>query len=226
MNKVLNLWRRLRPKAHNGGRVPMNAIEIRSAILAVRINLDWCRYERDKAHKYAKKLRGTRYAPEAERTLQLVMENLNEVKKKAPRIIRSLERHLKRANSRLLAEMDPLHYDAYMKLWRAHVRWIRLHLVYFKPWRIGPPRRKTFYQAILTELEKIARIAIGEDGYEQPDAKELRRIMRLFTLSSRRGRQDKIDIHYMLSNEHSWRTKDHLVKFICRRLDLKRLQEN
>jgi hypothetical protein len=110
-----------------------------------------------------------------------------------------------------------------MEMWRAHVRWIRLRLVYFKPWRIGSSKSKSHYQVILKELERIAKIAIAEEGYEQPDAKELRRVMRLFAFSARRGRQGKIDIAYVLKYEHGYAAKPSLARFVLDRLELKAL---
>jgi hypothetical protein len=44
MSHLIELRNRLRPKANAGGRVQMDAIEIRAAVLAIRVNLDWWRY--------------------------------------------------------------------------------------------------------------------------------------------------------------------------------------
>ena len=38
MKDIIELWRRLTPKAKTGGRVHMDAVEIRTAILAIRVN--------------------------------------------------------------------------------------------------------------------------------------------------------------------------------------------
>jgi hypothetical protein len=216
MDQIVELWKRLRPKARAGGRVRMDAIEIRAAVLAIRVNLDWWRVQRHMARNYAER---------AKLVLAVDPSTISKRERKAKQTIRSLERHLKRANYRLLAEVERQSYHAYMAKWRAHVRWIRLHLVYFKPFRPFRLRSKKFYQEILIELEKIARVAIAEEGYEQPSAAELRRVMRLFTFSSRRGRQGKIDILYMLQNERSNLTKMNLAKFILDRLELKPVPE-
>ena len=133
---------------------------------------------------------------------------------------------MKRANYRLLAEVEREHYEGFMTAWHAHVRWIRLHLVYFKGFRLARGIGKKLYQEILTELENIARAGLAEDNYEQPSAKELRRVMRLFAVSARRGRQGKIGIQYMLNHPHTNLAMMNLQEFVVDRLDLKPLAEN
>jgi hypothetical protein len=147
MDRVLDLWSRMRPKLQKGARLQMNTIEIRAAILAIRVNVDWWRDQQRHWRKLSK---------ETERGFELDRKGLHKLKVRKQRTIRSLERHLKRANSRLLAEVGRQEYDGYMNMWRAHVRWIRLRLVYFKPWKIGSWPSKTRYQVILNELERIA----------------------------------------------------------------------
>jgi hypothetical protein len=141
-------------------------------------------------------------------------ESARRRKDRSQRVIRSLERNLKRSNSCLLAEVGKESYDALISAWRAHVRWIRLYLVYFKP-RIGPSNRK-LYQTILDEFERIARIAIAEERYELPGAKKLRRVMRLFAVSLRRDRQYLMDIPYVLRHENGYRVKPTMLDFVLK----------
>ena len=75
----------------------MNTIEIRAAILAIRVNVDWWRGQQRHWRKSSK---------ETKRRFELDREGLHKLKKKAQQTIRSLERHLKCANGRLLAEVD------------------------------------------------------------------------------------------------------------------------
>lgn len=214
MSHVIEVRRRLRPKAYTGGRVQMDAIDIRAAILAIRVNLDWWRYLE---HLRRKESNETKVA------LRVDRESLRRQKERGQRVIRSLERHMKRSNSWLLKEVGKECYDALMSAWRAHVRWIRLYLVYFKPRRIGPASNRKLYQTILDEFERIARIAIAEEGYEPRDAKELRRVMRLFAVSLRRGRQYRMDIPYVLKYEDGYLVKPAMADFVLKRLKLKRL---
>lgn len=216
MNQIVGLWKLLRPKANRGGRAHLNAIEIRAAILAVRVNSDWWRLRKHELRKHKARTK---------QMLGVDAESLQKLEKRASLTIRSLERHLKRANYRLLAQVERGSYDALMSAWREHVRWIRLHLVYFRPQRPIIRRSKTQYQLILDQLEEMARVAIAEEGYQLPSDTELRRVMRLFTFSSRRGRRGYFDIICMLRNTRSEIAKSKLAEFILERLDLKPLAE-
>jgi hypothetical protein len=83
-----------------------------------------------------------------------------------------------------------------------------------------------FAISVTFTLRQATRIAIAEEGYEQPEAKELRRVMRLFAFSARRGRQGKVDIQYVLKYERGYLAKPCLAKFVLDRLELKLLPEN
>jgi hypothetical protein len=116
-------------------------------------------------------------------------------------------------------------YNALMLAWRAHVRWTRLHIVYFRPRRPILKAGKWRYQVILDDLEKMAAEAIAQAGYQNPTDGELRRVMRLFTRSSRRGRLDAFDIPFMLKYRQDRFAKSRLADFVLVRLDLQRLPE-
>lgn len=239
MSRVIELSRRLRPKAFTGGRVQMDTIEIRAAIFAVRVNLDWRRYQIARARKTlkdrrvvekttprnrVKTTRAERHVDRAKESLQDALDAYCHLKNGAPRVINTLERHLKRANSRLMAEVERAEFNTYMQTWRAHLRWMRLRLVYFWLPRIGPIRRKSDYQVILQELERIARLALAEEGYAPPEANELHRIMRLFTVSVRRGRQGSIKgIPRALRDGLLVRSA--MVDFVVKRTAMKRVPE-
>ncbi len=155
-------------------------------------------------------------------------ESLSKIKKRAARTIRSLERHMKRANYRLCARLGQEAqeaYDALRAAWLAHVRWVRLHLVYFKPSKPIINPSKVRYQLILDELEEVARIAIPEEGYELPTDKQLRRAMRLFALSSRRGRRGALDVRFILTDKNDMNGKAELAEFVLKRYPLKPLPE-
>jgi hypothetical protein len=216
MSRIVELRRRLAPKGHTGGRLQMDPIEIRAAILAIRVNLDWWRYL-----KYLRR----KESQEMKESLGVDLQSLRKQEVRGQRVIRSLERHLKRSNSRLLKEVGRGAYDALMSTWLAHVRWMRLYLVYFKPHKIGPKGNRKRYQGILNEFDRIARDGLSEEGYEQPNAKELRRIMRLFAISLRRGRQGKLDIPYVLKYENGHLVKPAMVDFILKRTKLKHRPE-
>jgi hypothetical protein len=214
MDKMVGLWKCLRPKTNTGGRTKMNAIEVRAAILAVRVNLDWWRYQKRQRRKaWAKQL------------VELDPATLTKLQKRARRTIQSLELHMKRANRQLLPLVGQDAYTALMAAWRAHVRWIRLHIVYFRPRRPILKASKKRYQSILEELEEMAREALVQDGYVQPLGSEFRHVIRQFARSCRRGRQEPFNIPYMLKSRQDRFAKTHLAKFVLDRVRLQRLPE-
>jgi hypothetical protein len=214
MKQVLELGRKLRPKSKRGGRVQMNAIDLRAAIFAVRVSKDWWRSQRITLRKVS---------AETKRRYEIDGESLSRLKEKSQRIIRTLERHLKRANARLLSFMERPSFDAYMKLWRAHVRWMRIHLVYFKPLTARPLSSRRRCQVIIDELQKLAEVSISEEGYQLPKPIELRRVIRLFASYSRRGRLGFFDIRQTLTGSSF--AKTYLVEFILDRLKLTEIPE-
>jgi hypothetical protein len=188
----------------------MHAIEIRAAIFAIRVELDWWRREKQLARTSS---------AEAKLVLGVDNKSLTARKKKAQRVIRTLERHMKRANSRLIAEAGRCAYDAITSAWRSHIRWIRLHRTYFKPTVLSNRPGKKFYQAIINDSQRLAEVAIAEEGFELPSPDELRRVIRLFAVSSRRGRQGSFGIPALLRGSDS--AKWDLFEFVEKRLELK-----
>lgn len=212
MNMVMNLWKRLRKKANKGGRFQFNSIEIRIAIFAVRVNGDWMRrqkYDGRKLNQKAKKLLG------------IDAESLKKLKEGSARVIRTLERHMKRADYKLLSLIPRNQHNLLVRAWKAHLRWMRLCLAYFKPLLpILLVGRKTANQRVLDELEGIAASGIREAGYRVPEQPELRRLMRLYARSLRRGREG-IGIRYILTHANGSGTKRLLYSFVDRRIELK-----
>jgi hypothetical protein len=174
------------------------------------VELDWWRREKYLARTYSAR---------SKLVLGVDDKSLTARKKKAEKVIRTLEKHMKRANSRLIAEVGRDAYDAFTSAWRSHIRWIRLWRTYFKPMPIGPSPSKRLYQAIINDLERIAKAAIVEEGFELPSPAELRRAIRLFAVSSRRGRQGNFGIQALLRGIDY--AKWNLFEFIEKRLKLK-----
>lgn len=110
-----------------------------------------------------------------------------------------------------------------MDAWTAHLRWMRLHITYFKR---RPPiikDRKIQQQKILDWLMHLAELGIRDEGYERPEGKDLRRIMRLFARSARRGREGLFTIPYLMKSNGSVILNRHLARFAIKRLTLKEL---
>lgn len=140
----------------------------------------------------------------------------------APQTIRSLERHLKRANRLLRKLSTPAKYEASMQKWREHLRWMRLHLVYFKPW---PPvsRSKKRQQKNLDALTKMAIRGLKNEGYALPEPDELRHALRGYSRSSRRGHQGAYTVPEMLRNSNNFNYKRRLAQWVLPRVHAKRL---
>ncbi len=215
MDEVIGLWKRLKPKAKTGGRVQMDAIELRAAIFSIRANLDCVRSRR---YFYR------RFKSEDKAAMRLDDESFEQLKIKSQRVIHTLERHAKRANRTLLKSVPRDAYGLLMDAWRLHLRWMRLHIAYFKPPTMKG--RKGKQQQMLDELMQMAEIAIEKDGFEQPEPSELWRIMRLYASSARRSREGIHNIHYMVRNQHLAGPRVYLVDFILKRLKLKELSRS
>jgi len=214
MEEILAFWKQLRPKAKAGGRVQMNTIEMRAAIFAIRANLDFVRKDRYD-HR--------RLTPKAKIRFLLDDESYGKSKIKSEQVILSLERHMKRANRALIKAIGWEPYKSHIKSWTAHLRWMRLHIAYFKR---RPPivrDRKIQQQNILDWLMHMAGYGIRDEGYEQPKSDELRRIMRLFVRSARRGREGIFTIPYLMKPDRNANMNRHLAQFVIRRLTLKEL---
>jgi hypothetical protein len=167
MDQISALRNALQPKSAGGGRVQMNATQVRAAIFSICVNLDMGR---------RRKHDGRRWEPEVKVRWGIDEHTLRELRAKSQRVIRTLERHLKRANRRLRAAVTHNEYEALLKAWRMHLRWMRLHLVYFRPLPPVVKGRKRRQQLILDNLMVMAEQGLRHMGFQAPDAKDLRKI--------------------------------------------------
>ncbi len=215
MDEIIGLWKRLKPKAKTGGRVQMDAVELRASIFSIRANLD---YVRSRRHSYR------RLKSEDKDVIRLDDDSFGQLKIRSQRVIHTLERHAKRANRTLLKSVPRDAYGLIMDAWRLHLRWMRLHIAYFKPLTMKGLKGKQ--QKMLKELMEMAVVAIENDGFEQPDRSKLWQIMRLYASSARRSREGIHNIHYMVRNKHLAEPRVYLVDFILKRLKLKELSKS
>ena len=72
----------------------------------------------------------------------------------------------------------------------------------------------------------VAEHGIRSDGYLPPDAKELRRIMRLFVSSARRGRQGEYSVSFTLRRRDFLTANRYVGMFVLDRLELKELTKS
>ena len=123
MDRIRALWIRLKPIAKTGGRVEMNAIDIRAAIYATRINLQLLRR---KVHDARRKDAKTK------KTLGLDQAAIKKRKQQTGPVIKSLERDLKRATRSSLKITPRSEFVQMSQEWQSHLRWMKFHLAYFK----------------------------------------------------------------------------------------------
>ena len=213
MDKILGLWKRLRPRAKAGGRVQMDTIELRATIFAIRANIDFVR----------KRRHDLRLDPETRARFLIDDKSYDQLKIKSQRVICSLERHMKRANRVLLKLVNREQCTALVITWKAHLRWMRLHIVYFKPLPKIIRGRRIRQQREIDELMEMAVRGLQKEGYVPPDLKELRRMVRLYVRSARRGREGGWTPRFLLDGSRGVSYCWYLAKFILRRLELKEL---
>lgn len=127
---------------------------------------------------------------------------------------------MKRADHRLRHLVPPENYVALINCWKKHLRWIRLHLVYFKPPKPILKRSKTRYQLVLNDLIAAAKYMISAEGFLLPSEVELQRVMRMYARSARRGREMPYTIQHIIGHKFSEISRWHLVEFIQKRIPL------
>lgn len=217
MARIVSLWKRLNPRAKSGGRVAMNSIELRATIFAVRVHVDFVRGQMHFPRK-----------PSSESNAQLPVdkESFDRLRVRSKRVILTLERHLKRANRTFPKSIPRSLFAMEIRDWRSHLRWMRLHIAYFKPVRPMVFGQKTRQQKILDELMRMAEHGIRIEGYQSPGAEELRRMMRMYVSSARRGREGLFDIGYVLHQKPDFNAKLHLGNFVIKRLKLKEISKS
>jgi hypothetical protein len=217
MDMVVALGRRLYAKVKAGGRVQMDAIELRAGIFAIRANVDFYRQRR----RYQRRL-----SPQEKIEVLLDDESFGRLKIRSQRVILTLERHMKRANRALAKSITPDRYAAIANAWKAHLLWMWLHIAYFKPMVRVIHGRRIQQQQTIDTLMKMAASGIRSEGYQPPDDKELRRIVRLYVRSARRGREGFYSAAYLLNHKQLFTMNRYIGQFVLDCLPLKELAAN
>ena len=217
MEKSLRLREALNTRSKSGQWVRVDTIELRAAIFAIRAYVEYVRLLRRQHRSKDRRFRAT--APIDNSSFALL-------KAKSHRVIRSLERHMKRANRVLIQAVGKEQYAALLVAWKAHLRWMRLHIAFYKPWGKPLHGRRKRQQRELDELMQMARRGLREVGYQLPDDKELRRIMRLYARYGRDGRQGDWTIQFHLEKKTEIYGRHHLAHFVIDRSDHKELSKS
>jgi hypothetical protein len=196
MQGIVELWIRLKGKTKSRLRLRMNFVDLSACIFAVRIGREYERLVQEKKHK--------------------IRENLE-----AKSAIASLERQLKRARRAYAAENGESAYKEMRTRWFAHLRWMRMHLAYFRPRRIKTQPR-LLQRMIIDEACESAKAGILKRRYEPPPEKELRRLVRLYLRYVRRGRRG-ITTQMMITRSRL--AEELLSNFVMDRKDLSPITE-
>ena len=106
------------------------------------------------------------------------------------------------------------------KEWRSHLLWMKFHLAYFKQ-VIGVKSRGVVRRMVIDQLTVIAEKAIRYEGFEIPDSRDLRQVIRLYLRYSRRGRIGTFHFRYMLQNGQRREAQEYLFEFVQKRIKLK-----
>lgn len=216
MDQIVALWKALRPKAEHGGRVHMTTMQVRAAIFSVRINLDMRRKQKHDKRKLN---------AETKRRFGVDQRSLKALGIKAQRVVRTLERYMKRANRALRASLPHNECAALLKAWQMHLRWMRVSLVYYRQLPPIVKGRKKRQQLILNALVVMAEQGLRSAGYDAPEANDMRKLMRLYARSARRCREGSWTLEKLTKLPTSFNAKYHLANFIMQRRELKELPE-
>jgi hypothetical protein len=215
MEKLLDLGNGLLTKTKTRKSVQLDTFQLRAAVFAIRAYIDYLRLLR-------RRIRGR----EAKAEMHIDDKSFARRKAKSQRVIRSLERHMKRANRALTTAVGKEQYVALTGAWKAHLRWMRLRIIYCKPWARPHPGRRARQQRDLDELVVIAKRGLHDEGYKPPEDKELRRLMRLYARYARKGRIGMWVIGFLHEDKERFRRKYYLAHFVIGRSKLKELSKS
>jgi hypothetical protein len=217
MDKILGLCEALKTKSKSGLRLTVDAWQLRAAMFAIRAYPDYLRALGRKQRQEENALKARLFLDD--RLIALPKE-------KSHRVIRSLERQLKRANRALIKAVGKKQYTKLTVAWKAHLRWMRLHIVYCKPWVKPLSGRRARYQRDLDELMDIAKRGLREEGYEPPQDRALRSIVRLYARYARQGHTGMWTIGFLHEDKERFLRKYYLAQFVIKRSRLKELSKS
>ena len=191
----------------------MDTVDIRAAILSCRVNLQ---------HRRRRAYDARLWDAKTKRRFKLDSATITKLATISKRVIKTLERRMKRANRQFRKAKPWGQLEACSKEWRSHLRWIRFHLAYFNPLPSTLKGSKRLYQARINQLMALAESGIRYFKYEPPEPRELRRIIRLFVRSARRGRISEFIWRELWQRTPSWDAQRSLVEFVDKRTDLQK----
>ena len=209
MDRIVQLWAKVKPIKSTGGEVWLGEFELRAAIFGARASVNLERHYIRKAEKKG---------ADARRGLRRARWDLKKHDVQKKRVLEFLEKALKRASRQFKSVLGPEEFKSQSKEWQSHVKWIEFRLTYFKPLRRpGSVRTKT-RRMLLDALVEMAEAAMLDQGYELPRQEELRAVLHTFLDYSLRGRKGEYDHMFMYGNRDSSVAQLKLLGFVQERL--------
>jgi hypothetical protein len=189
MQMILELWSQLKGACHKRTRAKLHFIQLSACILGLRIQMDFERVMVRKKHSIDDK-RATR------------------------RVIRALERQLKRARRSYAAEAGEAEYQQMRTRWFSHLRWVRMNLVHFRRFRPKTQIRRVHKMIVDHCCDLVSRTLRIRDL--EPPA-DVRKLVRLALRYVRRGRYEFTERYLMSSPGFA---AEFLIDFIEERREL------
>jgi hypothetical protein len=160
MQMILELWAQLKGVCHKRTRARLHFIQLSACILGLRIRMDFERVKLKKKHSI-------------------------DDKRATKRVIKMLERQLKRARRLYAAEASEAEYKQTRIRWFSHLRWVRMNLVHFRRYRPKTQIRRVHKMIIDWGCDLVRAMLYLRDL--EPPA-DLRKLVRLALRYVRRGR--------------------------------------
>jgi len=216
MQRILNLERTLKTNGASRLQLQLDTFELRGVAFGIRTYVDFVRF-------YIRQQR-TVYGLRPKQRIRT--EYVAELRANSVPVIHAVERHMKRANRALLQFAGREQYDGLMATWKAHLRWMRLHISHYKPLgkRAHGPRKRQ--QRDLDELMEMAKLAVRSEGHRAPRRIELRKLIRLYARYSRAGRPGYWSVRSLLENRNEYRAQWTLAQFVIDRCNSKELTKS
>jgi hypothetical protein len=216
MEEICDLGKILKLRSPKRRKVKVNTIQLRAAAFALRAHISFGRFF----------IRQHRTDPEIKANRHIHKRSLDQLKAKSQRLICALEREIKRANRASVKALGREKYEELTMKWKMHLRWMRLHIAYFKPWGRPAVGLRKLQQNDISVLMEMAKRGLRDARYHLPSDKDLRRVMRLYTRYARQGRQGKMTVHFIVDNKTWFQNRYHLAHFVIDHLNLKELSNS
>lgn len=212
MDRMLAFGREIEKKSESGGYVRMDFLDLRVAIFAARTSI---RVLRQRAWSWRK------WDKASKAKFSLDQASIADLKSKTKVLIRTLELHLKRATRLFLRAHSRAEFERKAHEWARFLRWVKYHLTFFAKEPARQPGLRKYYQTMIDHICGIAGGVLLNDGYEQPDARALRRAVRTYVHYARRERASWWDFSTLLRFPGDFAARYRLLEFLEKHLTLK-----